>query len=173
MTLLSRMDLRNIPYGLYPFVVLSDNRKSLFGLMIKLHTRGSYSHAMIMRRPGTLVSQAGHLAEIPLENYEKNHIRLKLYHKPDITELEKIEFNRILDSLLEKNLRYDWLGIVGQALGIRSLNFSSRYYCSEVVWKPIREIWGYREIHPSPKDLDNILPLIGWETYGVHDPMIK
>jgi hypothetical protein len=172
MNLMTRKAMREIPYEKYPFVVLADNRRSFFSRMIDLHTRGNYSHAMISRKPGFLVSQDGLLRERPMEDYERDYIRLKFYQKPDMTTEEKIEFNRIFDSLLTKVLRYDWLGIVGHMFGIRKLNFNSRYYCSEVVWVPFREIWGYKEIHPSPRDLDVILPLIGWEVYGIHEPMI-
>jgi len=173
MRILNADQIFSFPDCFYPMVVLGDNRKrgwsSFFGRQIKMHTKGQYSHAMWMRRPGMVISQDWHLAEKSVQEYLTDWYRLKFFTMPDMEETDETKINQCLDQLLQQGGRYDWLGIIGHLLHIRKLNFSNRYYCSEFVWEPFVEVWGYPRIYPSPSELDFYLPKIGWEIAGVYD----
>ena len=173
MQLLREEQIMALPNHFYPMVVLGDNRKSFWSRQIKLHSHGRYSHAMWMRKPGMVVSQNGHLEEKPVRNYFLPWNRLKFFNYPTMGEVDEIMINNCLNKLLAKRSRYDWLGIVGHLFHIRKLNFPRRYYCSEAVWEPFVQVWGYWQTYPTPSELDWRLPQLGWEVVGVYDPTLQ
>ncbi|HPP02282.1 MAG TPA: hypothetical protein PLX83_16990 [bacterium] len=154
-----------------PCIVLSDNLKSWFSQKIKQHTKGQYSHAMWWSpRHHAFISQGWRLEAVPPEKYCDEYHRLKFYYNPDLCD-DRIE--NILDNQLKKRQRYDWLGIIGQWLGMKWINFPCRNYCSEAVWEPFVILYSAPQVHPSPSDLDKWLPILGWFVVYVHDPNEK
>lgn len=116
-----------------PYVVLSDSLRSLFGLLIKQHTEGSYSHAMLMVEPGVFASQGFLLKNEPVEKYMK--CRLKFW-KPQLTDDEKEILRKAVSiklSLPWHKRIYDIPGIIGQGINLPDFNIPGLNYCSEFV----------------------------------------
>jgi len=148
-----------IPKDRMPLIVLSDHSSGFIQWIIKWRTKANYNHIMLMLDPGEFISQGNTFSCTPLNRYVKERSRLKFWKIKDLKGCEK---NRIGQSV-NKDLngswwskRYDYLGIVGQALGILKINSPSRMYCSERVSKYLRKLNGFEDLplHPSPKDLN-------------------
>lgn len=145
-----------------PAIVLTDCLKSFISRRIKHHSHGHYSHAMLLLPDGRLISQDWTLREAVWATYLDGAHRVKLWTSPawrkpravrDITKA----VNAYLDAPRERR-RYDWLGIIGQYLGLRWINFGHRTYCSEWCAAVLRKA-GVPECppdrYPSPADLDS------------------
>jgi hypothetical protein len=157
-----------------PAVVLADNMKSFWSRQIKLHSHGRYSHAMWYRSNGKLLTQNGHLEEVELCRYLVPQYRLKFFSNETLYvggRDKKIE--AVLDEIAKKHSHYDWLGIVGHLFKVRKFQSSKSYYCSEMVWEPFVKVFGFKQIYPSPAELDYILPQIGWKVAAIYDPVLK
>ena len=120
------IDPRDVIKDDLPLIVFTDDRRGLFGYLIKSHSKGNYNHVMEMHRPAFFASQnpTGY-KEIPVESYMKDYINMKFWSYTKATELQKeMWITYIKDDLNSpKRLReYDWLGIIGQALRIPWLN---------------------------------------------------
>lgn len=156
-----------------PAIVLADNLKSWTSQQIKLHSHGYYSHAMWLRASGKLVSQDWKLTEKDLSEYLVPHYRLKFFHKPELQLNGKAEeIEACLDKMLSQTHRYDWLGVAGHLLGCRGLQFGGRWYCTEAVWEPFVEVLHFAPIHPTPQELNWMLPELGWSVAVIVDPRL-
>jgi hypothetical protein len=156
--------------------VLTDNLTSLISARIRAHTRGYYSHAMLMVEPGKVVSQDRRLAEKPLASYldGKHRVKVWMVDAPDLA--------AVVAESLSKGGRYDWLGIIGQALGWRRLNFRRRWYCSEWVVAMLDYGSGAGAVLPplqaTPGDLDRWAQECGeldpkTSLWGLYDPALE
>lgn len=171
MKILDRAGVLEIPKEDLPLIVLSDNMYSLFSLGIKSHTKGSYSHVMIMVEPGYFVTQNWTLKKVPCAKYLNGRYRLK-FVGGDWSKLRKLwVFGGVVYDVENKSSRYDWLGILGQLLNIRRLNFKNRNYCSEYVGRYLKMLDPeFSMVHPSPSDINRWTKESGrnW-VYGVYD----
>ena len=130
------LELTNITEKDLPLIVFSDTTSGFFEFLIKWRTRGSYNHAMWSAHKGLFASQGNTYSEVPYSRYTTHGKRLKFFQ---ILDLSIIDRNRIISSIemkLEKpwyKKMYDWLGIVGQVVGVDWLNDPALEYCSEDV----------------------------------------
>lgn len=169
----TRDEMLDIPDAALPAVVVTDNLTSWVSARIKVHSRGLYSHAMMMVERGRVVSQDRRLAERPLADYLTGKHRVKVWSfKPDGGTVRDI-----IDRDLRANGRYDWLGIVGHLIGRPKMQFSGRRYCSEHVAAVIAEAYGSENApdpHATPSDLDRWAqdsPIAA--LWGYYDPAIE
>jgi hypothetical protein len=125
-------ELKNIPLGEYPFLVFSDNVRGIFSFLVRVRTRGYFGHVMWLVGPDELASQWFYFKRFSLDHY--SFCNLKLVHNAGWTGSEK--------ALLITNIRealkrpwyqslYDVPGIIGQLIGIPSLQVPWQDYCSE------------------------------------------
>lgn len=143
-----------------PIVVLVDDLRGGLGFLIKEHTSGNYNHAMIMVKPGKVVTQNNLLKELDIKDYLKSYKMLKFWSIKNLTKDEK----RILCSTIAIDLSkpwwerlYDYVGIFGQAIKIPVIQWPWAKYCSESVAGYLRLIprfvsWLSRVPNPSEMD---------------------
>ena len=142
-----------------PVQVLAHQKGSWLGRLIQLRTFSEYSHSMIMVRPGYVVSQ-GFLVykEIPLKVFMDKGYSMKFWAHTGLSVVERFQIISAIDCELKKawwKKRYDFLGIFGQAIGLRWLNVPWAYYCSErdaSFWRIILKAMPKR---PSPEGIDS------------------
>lgn len=154
-----------------PLIVLSDHTSGLVEWAIKMRTKSAWNHAMWMHRRGYFASQGNTYSEAPLSRYMGRQNRLKMWAIIGLTPVTK----KLIIASINKKLarpwwqkRYDWLGIVGQALGIKWINTPWLEYCSEDVPQHLKNVSEYlleplasvfRQIHrhTSPEDLNKFM----------------
>jgi hypothetical protein len=146
-----------------PLLVLADGPRSLFSFAIKVHQRGYYGHAMWLYRldkegEPICASQGWTFKEVPLSKYFKKSY-IKLWRSRNWGADERYIVRRRIDSMMQRpwwKRRYDYLGILGQAVYLRWVNFPFRDYCSESAAKPLRDLVGdgFDVKHPSPTDIN-------------------
>ena len=119
-----------------PLITLSDNSSGLLEFLIKFRTKGDYNHIMWAHRTGFFASQGNTYSESPASRYMKKGGRLKFYYVSGLSDTQK----RLILSSIERKLNlpgwkkaYDWIGIFGQAIGIKKINTPGLNYCSEDV----------------------------------------
>lgn len=119
-----------------PLIVLSDLTSGLVEFIIKKRTKGDYNHVMWLNRQGYFASQGNTYSEAPISRYTKKNSRLKFYEVSGLTPVQK----RLIQESIERKLKlpwwkkmYDWLGIAGQAVGVKGMNIPWFEYCSEDV----------------------------------------
>lgn len=143
-----------------PFITFSDDTSGLIEWFIKMRTKGAYNHVMVLRG-GEFVSQGNTYSAVDPARYMKPRNRLLfigIKNVPDAfyeTMLASIE--RKLD-LPKHKKAYDWLGIAGQAIGLKWFNDATLQYCSEDVAGHMRKaadradtIELYKILHKMPK----------------------
>lgn len=123
-----------IPEEKMPLFVFSDCTSGLIEFFIKFRTKGDYNHVMLQCRPRFFASQGNTYSEAPVERYMKRGSRLKYVEVVGLTAVQKA----LIKSSVNKKLAlpwfrkaYDWLGIVGQAVGIPGISTPGLDYCSE------------------------------------------
>ncbi len=156
-----------------PLIVLSDHSSGFFEWVIKFRTKANYNHIMTMIYPGEFASQGNKFSLIPFDRYMTKYSRLKFWKIKDLTKDERTEIKkRIIKRLTKKRpwwrrlSDYDYIGVIGQALGIRKINNPLKTYCSEQVKSDV--LVGIIELeyihdkkyhflprHPSPKDINS------------------
>lgn len=138
-----------------PLIVLSSHSWGWLQSIIKMRTKANYNHIMWMIEPNTLASQDLFFTKVPLENYMRKGFRLKFYsvEKKYREKLIKIINDDLSQHWIKR--RYDFVGIVGQLIGIRILNIPYLYYCSEKVPSHIRKA-EFIDVpkHRTPKELN-------------------
>lgn len=165
-----------IPPQDLPLIVLSDFSSGIIQSLIKIRTKGYFSHSMVMHRPGFFASQGNMFSEAPLGRYTKDGNRLKFFKIIDLTKEERsILLDKIQKDLKAHWLRrwYDYPGIIGQALGWRWFNSPFRAFCSERVATWLRTLprLSYFPEQPSPEELNRIMKAHPehFEIYGLWD----
>lgn len=139
-------------------LTFSQNARGLFNFFTALRTKSGWGHVMIMHEPRLFASQTltGY-KEVPLEKYRKKGVTLKFWRVKGLTEQQKNEFDcRIKEGLKAPwwKRRYDFLGILGQLIGVQKLNSPWSKYCSERVAECLSFVKESVPVHPSPEDLD-------------------
>jgi len=147
----------------FPVVVLVDDLRGFVGWGIKTHTKGNYNHVMTLYRPGYCASQGFWMyADVPLKKYLRPGIMLKFWAlKGCSAEIKRqiIDKNTADLKLPWWRRGYDYLGILGQATGIKWVQTPWKHFCSEAVAEDLRLDPKLREVipeRPSPADLDRI-----------------
>lgn len=158
---------RYFVYEDFPLIVFSDHTSGVIEFLIKFRTKGTYNHVMIMRRPGFFASQGNTYSEVPIHRYMDKGNRLKFVEIAGLTPVQK----ELIKASIERKLKlpwykkmYDWVGIVGQAIGIKEINICGLNYCSEDVVchlipliehteGQLKEAIASLPIHGSPDDL--------------------
>lgn len=160
-------DPRLIPDTDLPLIVFADQTDGLMAFLIKWRTKGEYNHVMIMHKPWYVASQGNTYTEFPISRYMLHGGRLKFFRLVLLTSAAKIALiNNIQDELKKSwwQRSYDYLGLLGQAIGLKWLNMPGLHYCSEDVVYHLKEISEYlltaqqkiiNEIpnHGSPQEL--------------------
>ena len=155
-----------------PLIFLSSDGLNLISYLIKLRTKSNYNHAMIMVKPGFLVSQDWTLNEVPIEKYLKKKIKMKIWKPCGLKPKEVAHIYNGVKQDLDKNKfknRYDVLGVLGQLIGIKKFNNKFTYYCSERVIKYFRDLKDFMNLpeHPTPEDLNKVFKKKkNWKVYG-------
>ena len=157
-----------------PKIILVDDRKSLFGKAIKWHTKEKYTHVMEMHKEMKVASQdLGGFKERSLEDYLQPHITLKFCSYQDESPIAYKKREKWKESI-QADLtpppgffakikhfwqnRYDFLGIIGQLLGVRWINNPWKKYCSERVARRMRKVLMiFVKLHPRPSEIDDVI----------------
>lgn len=130
------IDPKNIPQDELPLIALSDNSSGLLEFLIKFRTKGDYNHIMWAHRTGFFASQGNTYSEARAERYLKRGSRLKFYTIAGLNDIQKKLIVSSIDNKLNSvwwKKMYDWVGILGQAIGIKKINTPGLNYCSEDV----------------------------------------
>jgi len=132
--LITKNEINNIKQEHLPLIVFSDAVKTFLSYAIKHHTKGVYNHVMVMHKPGFVVTQnLDGFQELPIRVYMNGDHHLKLVSPLgwDVYKVQKaITFKLCAANKVKK---YDFLGILGQLLGIAWLQSDKKEYCSETV----------------------------------------
>ena len=140
-----------------PLLVVSDNMRSWVSARIKTHTHGSYNHLMWMVEPGKFITQNWTLQERSIQDYFDGY-RIKLWHNPNWTALQKVKITTMLAARLRKpwyRRVYDPLQIVGIRLGVRWLQIPGIRICSDHsdILREIEPDWNWKT-GPSPEEIN-------------------
>lgn len=172
--LLSRIAVLQVPANELPMLVLTDNMSGWISRKIRKHSHGYYSHVMWMAEPGMVVSQGWTLKQQPIEGWLDGTYRIKLWRNPGWTQQDKNRIRYWLEKQLARPLRertYDWVGIIGQALKVGSINLPHKKYCSEAAAEVLSKVEPYNKLHPSPADINRWCKASKrMEVYGAYDP---
>jgi len=146
-----------------PLIVLSDHSSGFIQWVIKFRTKANYNHGMSMIKPGEFASQGGTFSIAPLSRYMTSQSRLKFWKIKGLTDKEKALINRRINNRLNLpkwKRRYNWIGIFGQATGIKWISSPWVPFCSQQVkWDFLDGVIGGIPKHPSPKELNTIFKI--------------
>lgn len=161
-----------IPKLELPLIVFSDHSSGFIQAIIKIRTKGFYNHVMWMHKEGMFASQGNTYSEVPVSRYMKKGNRLKFVQINGLTDVQR---NLIVASINKKLKRgwfknmYDWIGILGQAIGFKKVSTPGLDYCSEDVPRHARALLPYitdekvkdfisgLPHHGSPEDLNQYM----------------
>lgn len=157
--LLSREDVMNIPREKLPMMVLSDNLRAFFAFAIKAHEKGCYNHFMWMPHPEVIASQNMLFqAQSPREYLDA--FRLKFWWCPSWTMEQRRKIIDAIDADLVKpwyKRIYDFPAILGQAIGISSIQTPGLDICSDKA-KYLEMVDLYYDLeHPDPEQVNHWL----------------
>ena len=125
-----------IPEKDLPLLVFSDQTSGIVEFFIKFRTKGNYSHVMWQIHPNEFVSQGNTYARVKMEKYMKANSRLKFVSLEGVTPKGIAAIKKSIEAKLALpwyKKAYNWLGILGQATGIKWLNTPGLEYCSQDV----------------------------------------
>lgn len=129
-------DPRRITAADLPLIVFSDSTSGLIEFFIKFRTKGSYNHVMWCVNPGEFISQGNTYSRVKMERYMKPNSRLKFVSIAGATQAGIYAIRKSIEEKLAfpwYKKAYNWVGIVGQATGLKFLNFPGLEYCSQDV----------------------------------------
>ena len=127
-----------------PMLVFSDKTsRDFISTIIKLrHKNSTVNHVMWLYSPDKFASQNNTYALVDTAQYMREGNRLLFFELIGFTPIQK----RIILKSIERKLAlpwykkaYDYVGILGQALGIKWINISGLNYCSESVISDIKK----------------------------------
>jgi hypothetical protein len=127
-------EICNIPEEALPLATVSSDANALFSLGIRWRTRSTWNHFMWMHKPCTFASQGFTYGEQSVKKYFGTSKRLKFWHNPHWTPEQKKILKDHIQTYLDKpafSTRYDWLAIIGQAIGIAWFQNPFTRICSE------------------------------------------
>lgn len=131
---MSEDEVLSIPKSALPLAVLSADSNALFSLGIRWRRNSTWNHFMWMHRPGYFASQGFTYSEVPVTKFIGVGKRLKFWHNPSWNLQERQALLNCIDVWLKKpafTTRYDWIAIVGQALGVAWIQNPLTRICSE------------------------------------------
>jgi len=112
---------------------------------------------MWMHRAGRFASQGNMFSEAPLKRYMKKNCRLKFWRIKDLTKKERDFLLYHINSQLKDpwyKRMYDWVGVFGQAIGLKFINQPWQFYCSERMARDLKGIVSGLDPKSSPEDLN-------------------
>lgn len=133
-------DPRTLPEGFY--LVSKNSSTDLISFLITFRTQGEWNHSMISRTPGKFVSQGLQITESDMGTYMKNGSRLDFFTLKDINPQALKVMNDYINSRMKGpwwTQAYDFLGIVGAAIGQQWIHTPGLEYCSEFVLLVLRQ----------------------------------
>jgi len=142
----------------FPIITLVSHNNQIISWLIRVFSKGSYNHVCWLYKPRIVASQDASYKIRPLFDYMRVGYKLKFYKLINITCVQRILLLAMIQEKLKKGVvksRYDFLGIIGQATGLRFINNPWTNYCSESVGDDIRKIFGDIRRYPTPEDIDN------------------
>lgn len=119
-----------------PLIVFSDSTSGLIEFIIKWRTKGSYNHVMWFINPCEFISQGNTYSKVPMKRYMKPNARLKFVALKGVTQDGIYVIKKSIKEKLAlpwHKKAYNWIGILGQAIGLKFLNFPGLEYCSQDV----------------------------------------
>lgn len=161
-----------------PMLVLTDSLTGFFGWRVRAHTNGQYSHSVMAWKNDSngllCLSQEAYLRKRYISEWCSGTHRVKFWYFPFLSDAQRDVLNAELQKASEKSkweTTYDIVGILGQAVGLRWLQISSRYYCSEWCGSIIGNVEDIGVRRPTPADLNAIGKASpNMACYGVFDP---
>ena len=159
MRILTETEILNIPEEDLPLLTLSFNYRSIISTLINIRKKSHYNHFMLYHRPGFFASQGASFKEDSVENYTKQH-RLKFWYNPDWSVEDKIRMQNLIKKWLVMGTvrsRYDWIAIIGQLIGIKSLQNPYTRICSDYADVLETVDSDYDLVHPAPNDVNSWL----------------
>ncbi len=118
-------------------IVFADHDYGIIASIIKGRTKGKWSHVMLEVEEGIVATQGfTDYVKVPLINYMKDGNKLKFIELDGLTD---VGIQAVLDSVNKKlalprwKRGYDFLGLIGQATGIKWIQDPWHEYCSEDV----------------------------------------
>lgn len=128
-------DPRDIPIEEGPFIVSKGGGIDLMSKLIRWRTKSWCEHSMLCINPGKLVweSTANWYGEGSMNSYMVPNVHLKFYSLVDINPLavqllRNYVYGRIKSPWYNK--LYDYIGILGQAIGLPKVHTPGLEYCS-------------------------------------------
>lgn len=165
-------DPRLIPQTDLPVIILAEKKNDFISFLIDFKTNSSYDHTMLSINQGKVFTQGfSGYHEIPIDGYLKEGGQLKFVKLLNGTEA----FNNCFRSSVINRLNspwyhkcYDFLGIIGQAIGCPWIHTPGLEYCSVDVIRHLKDACCYLPLadrnvilaippESSPKDLDMII----------------
>lgn len=133
--MLQILDPRAIPPSDFPFIISKGGGIDPVSRLIRWRTHSWCEHSMLSLHPGKLVWEAASswYGEGSMEKYMIPGNILKFYQLVDINihailALENYVANRIASPWWHK--LYDWVGIMGEAVGLPKIHTPGLEYCS-------------------------------------------
>lgn len=142
-----------------PLIVFSANATGLIGWLIRWRTNASYSHVMWMHKPGLVATQNLTYKEVKIKKYMAKNSRMKFCKINGLTPVKKALIHAIICNRLKKpwwKRTYDFLGILGEALGLRWIQSPRVFYCSEQMANDLNKVVGGIPKRLSPTDLNKL-----------------
>ena len=133
---MANLRIQGIPTRYLPLIVFTDCTSGFIEWAIKWRTKGNYNHVQWMHKKAMFASQGNTYSEVPYTRYAKPGGRLKFV---EVVFENREQKKFILDSIAKKlkmpwyKRMYDWIGIFGQAVGMKWINTPGLEYCSEDV----------------------------------------
>lgn len=148
------LDPRTIPQSDFPFIVSKGGGIDLMSRLIRWRTNSWCEHSMLAINPGKFVWEdtANWYGEGPMEHYMVPNVCLKFYQLVDMNPasfdlLRKYVATRISSPWYDKI--YDWVGILGEAIGFPKIHTPGLEYCS------VDAIHALGAMVPSLPSIDN------------------
>jgi hypothetical protein len=131
-------DPRLIPQSEHPFLVSAGSSTDPTAEVIEFWDKSKLDHSMFSLNKGTFTwqSMTSWYGEKPMDAYLKKGGVLKFYQLVQVTPEFKIalaNYNLARASKPWWEHLYNWLGIVGQAIGLHWISFPGLFFCSQVV----------------------------------------
>ena len=131
-------DPRTIPQSEHPFLVSAGSSDETIAEIIEFWDKSTIDHSMFSINQGTFTwqSMTSWYGEKPMDSFLKKGGVLKFWQLVEVTPEFKIalaKYNLDRASKPWWEHLYNWLGIVGQMIGLHWISFPGLFFCSQVV----------------------------------------
>jgi hypothetical protein len=136
-------DPQTIPQSSLPLFVFSDSATDFIAFLITWRTKGTWNHAMLLANQDKFAAQAWTYAEVPIAVYMKKGSRLEFFSLVNTTaNIEKAVQDYVSRRLAAPwwHKVYDFVGILGQAVGMPKIHTPGLEYCSVDVTNCLKTI---------------------------------